>query len=39
VISRAAQAHAEGQPEVAEAAWEAGARAVGHRRGRAPSEG
>jgi hypothetical protein len=39
VISRAAQAHAEGQPEVAEAAWEAAARAVGHRRGRAPSEG
>jgi len=39
VISRAAQAHAEGRPEVAEAAWEAGARAVGHRRGGAPSEG
>ena len=30
VISRAAQAHAEGDPEAAEAAWEAGARAVGH---------
>ena len=30
VISRAAQAHAEGDPEAAQAAWEAGARAVGH---------
>ena len=30
VISRAAQAHAEGDPEAASAAWEAGARAVGH---------
>lgn len=30
VISRAAQAHAEGDPEAARAAWEAGARAVGH---------
>ena len=29
VISRAAQAHAEGDPEAAKAAWEAGARAVG----------
>jgi hypothetical protein len=29
VISRAAQAHAEGDPEAARAAWEAGARAVG----------
>jgi hypothetical protein len=29
VISRAAQAHAEGDPAAAEAAWEAGARAVG----------
>ena len=29
VISRAAQAHAEGDPEAASAAWEAGARAVG----------
>jgi hypothetical protein len=38
VISRAAQAHAEGEPEAAQAAWEAGARAVGHGRGRAPSE-
>jgi len=38
VISRAAQAHAEGEPEAAEAAWEAGARAVGHGRGRAPAE-
>jgi len=33
VISRAAQAHAEDEPDVAEAAWEAGARAVGRRRG------
>jgi hypothetical protein len=31
VISRAAQAHAEGDPEAAQAAWEAGARAVGGR--------
>jgi hypothetical protein len=38
VISRAAQAHAEGDPEAAQAAWEAGARAVGHGRGRAPAE-
>ena len=38
VISRAAQAHAEGEPEAAEAAWEAGARAVGHPRGAAPSD-
>ena len=38
VISRAAQAHAEGEPEAAQAAWEAGALAVGHGRGRAPSE-
>jgi hypothetical protein len=30
VISRAAQAHAEGDPAAASAAWEAGARAVGH---------
>ena len=30
VISRSAQAHAEGDPEAARAAWEAGARAVGH---------
>jgi hypothetical protein len=30
VISRSAQAHAEGDPEAAQAAWEAGARAVGH---------
>jgi hypothetical protein len=30
VISRVAQAHAEGDPARAEAAWEAGARAVGH---------
>ena len=37
VISRAAQAHAEGEPEAAEAAWQAGARAVGHGRGGAPS--
>ena len=29
VISRAAQAHAEGDPAAASAAWEAGARAVG----------
>jgi hypothetical protein len=29
VISRAAQAHAEGDPGAASAAWEAGARAVG----------
>ena len=29
VISRAAQAHAEGDPDAARAAWEAGARAVG----------
>ncbi len=29
VISRAAQAHAEGDPGAAKAAWEAGARAVG----------
>jgi hypothetical protein len=29
VISRAAQAHAEDDPEAARAAWEAGARAVG----------
>ena len=29
VISRAAQAHAEGDPEAAKAVWEAGARAVG----------
>jgi hypothetical protein len=29
VISRAAQAHAEGDPAAAAAAWEAGARAVG----------
>jgi hypothetical protein len=29
VISRAAQAHAEGDPAAARAAWEAGARAVG----------
>ena len=29
VISRAAQAHAEGDPDAAQAAWEAGARAVG----------
>jgi hypothetical protein len=29
VISRAAQAHAEGDPEAAKAAWETGARAVG----------
>jgi len=38
VISRAAQAHAEGEPEVAQAAWQAGARAVGHRRAGAPSD-
>jgi hypothetical protein len=30
VISRSAQAHAEGDPEAARAAWEAGARSVGH---------
>jgi hypothetical protein len=29
VISRTAQAHAEGDPDAARAAWEAGARAVG----------
>ena len=29
VISRAAQAHAEGDPDAARAAWDAGARAVG----------
>jgi hypothetical protein len=29
VISRTAQAHAEGDPEAARAAWDAGARAVG----------
>ena len=39
VISRAAQAHAEGEPEAAQAAWEAGARAVGHGRGGAPAGG
>jgi len=39
VISRAAQAHAEGEPEAAQAAWEAGARAVGHARGGAPAGG
>jgi hypothetical protein len=39
VISRAAQAHAEGEPEAAQAAWEAGARAVGHGRGGAPADG
>ena len=39
VISRAAQAHAEGEPAAAQAAWEAGARAVGHPRGGAPAEG
>src|SRR3954449_10003 len=36
VISRAAQAHAEGEPQAAQAAWEAGARAGGDgRRGAA----
>ena len=38
VISRTAQAHAEGDPEAAQAAWEAGARAVGHGRGGVPAE-
>jgi hypothetical protein len=37
VISRAAQAHAEGEPEAAQAAWQAGARAVGPARGGAPA--
>jgi hypothetical protein len=37
VISRAAQAHAEGEPEVARAAWEAGARAVGEPRRKSAS--
>jgi hypothetical protein len=39
VISRAAQAHAEGEPEAAQAAWQAGARAVGHGGGGAPAGG